>query len=207
MDREQAMAAGGEALISGWLDSMLCDSLAFADDETDEEQEYKIAAAREALAQLAPEGAGLAERMQAVQYLCAFQAGQLALAEGNSLYLPPEQRVAARRFARQVLALSSRQLALLDRLGRERRREQQDARHRAAIAEAERQRSKIPRGNGFDGETVRMPEDREGGAAAAGLAGPPAPVIPGEATLAVPSGADGPLNRRERRAFAPKARG
>ena len=44
MDRELAMAAGGEPLISGWLDSMLCDSLAFADDETDEEWAYKIAA-------------------------------------------------------------------------------------------------------------------------------------------------------------------
>ena len=83
------MAVGGEPLISGWLDSMLCESLAFADDETDEERTYKIAAARAALAQLAPEGASLAERMQAVQYLCAFQAGQLALAEANSPYLPP----------------------------------------------------------------------------------------------------------------------
>ena len=47
MKREQAMAAGGEPLISGWLDTLLCD--------------------------------GLAERLQAVQYLCAFLAGQLAL--------------------------------------------------------------------------------------------------------------------------------
>ena len=63
MDRERAMAAGGEALVSGWLDSMLTDRLALADDETDEERAFKIAAAREALRQLAPKGASLAERM------------------------------------------------------------------------------------------------------------------------------------------------
>ena len=194
------MAAGGEALVSGWLDSMLTDRLAFADDETDEERAFKIAAAREALRQLAPKGASLAERM--CRRCCTSAPSRPA----NSPYLPPEERRAVRRFFRQAMALSSRQLALLDRLGRERRREQQDARHRAAVAEAERQRREIPRGNGFDGETVRMPEDREGGAAAAGLAGPPAPVIPGEATLAVPSGPDGPLNRRERRALARQKR-
>ena len=78
------MAAGGEALIFGWLDSVLCEGLAFSEDDRDEERAYKIAGAREALRQLVPEGASLAERMQAVQYVCAFQAGQLALAEANS---------------------------------------------------------------------------------------------------------------------------
>ncbi len=195
------MAAGGEALVSGWLDSTLTDSLAFADDETNEEQAYKIAAARGALRQLAPEGASLAERMQAVQYVCAFQAGQLALAEANSPYLPPEERRAARRFSRQAMALSSRQLALLDRLGRERRGEQEDSRHRTAVAEAQRQRREIPRGNGFDGEMERMPEDREksaDGAAAAGLAGPPAPTAQGETAPGPATAVD--ESRQQRRA-------
>ena len=119
--------------------------------------------------------------MQAVQYLCAFQDRQLTLAEANSPYLPPEQRVAARRFARQVLALSSRQLALLNRLGCERRRKQEDARHRAAVAEAERQRGGIPRSDFSAGGIVPSLPDKETGTAAAvgtAEAGSPVPAAP-----------------------------
>ena len=189
------MAAGGEALVSGWLDSMLTDRLAFADDETDEERAFKIAAAREALRQLAPKGASLAERM--CRRCCTSAPSRPA----NSPYLPPEERRAVRRFFRQAMALSSRQLALLDRLGRERRREQEDSRHRTAVAEAQRQRREIPHGNGFDGETERMPEDRAksaDGVAAAGLAGPPAPTAQGETAPGPATAVD--ESRQQRRA-------
>ena len=109
--------------------------------------------------------------------------------------------MAARRFARQVLALSSRQLALLNRLGCERRRKQEDARHRAAVAEAERQRGGIPRSDFSAGGIVPSLPDKETGTAAAvgtAEAGSPMP--------AVPPGPEGALNHHERRALASRRR-
>jgi hypothetical protein len=65
------VAEGGEALIAGWLSVTLTAGLRLPEDEPEERREFLLAGAKAALEQLAPAGAWLGERLQAVQSLCA----------------------------------------------------------------------------------------------------------------------------------------
>ena len=74
MDRAEAMAAGGEVLLARWLDVTLTSGLHLPEDESEETRDVLLAGARTALEELAPEGAGIGARIQAVQFLCAHAA-------------------------------------------------------------------------------------------------------------------------------------
>ena len=207
MDRAQALAAGGEVLLARWLDVTLTAGLRLPEDESEETRELLLAGARAALAELAPEGAGIGERIQAVQFLCANAAAMDWQARANSPFLPEPARHRAQRFASQMMGLTSRQLATLARLEAERRKSREVAERQTWRRRAQDTKEQLARGNAFLSEMERLLSagvDVDGMLEnAAGAAGPPAPAprALGAAVPEPPAEPEPPLNRRQRRAL------
>ena len=207
MDRADAMAAGGEVLLARWLDVTLTSGLRLPDDESEETRDLLLAGARAALAELAPEAAGIGARIQAVQFLCAHAAAMDWQAQASSRVLPEPARHRAQRFACQMMGLTSRQLATLARLKAERRRDAEAAERQAWRRREQATKEQLARGNAFVSEMERMLSAGvdvdamlEG---AAGAADPtaPTPRAVGAAVPAPPAAPEPPLNRRQRRAL------
>jgi hypothetical protein len=151
------------------------------------------------LRELAPAGAWLGERMQAVQFLCAHAAAMHWQAAANAPVLDEPERQRAQRFAVQMLSLTSRQLATLARLKDQRRREAEAAERQAWRQEAHATKQQLARGSAFTAELERVMKLN------GGTEMPPeptaAPKAAGAAVPAPPPGPAPPLNRRERRAL------
>ena len=122
MELEDAIKAGGKPLLDGWLDMALMAALPEGEDDREAERAFKLAAAREAVDTIAGEGAPLEERMQAVLYVVAHMAAIEQQARAASRYLDDKTRRTAQRFACQLMGLTGRQLAVLERLRRARRK-------------------------------------------------------------------------------------
>ena len=156
MDPEQVLAEGGEALIAGWLNATLTAGLRLPEDEPEARREFLLEGARAALRELAPAGAWLGERMQAVQFLCAHAAAMHWQAAANAPDLDEPARHRAQRFAVQMLSLTSRQLATLARLKDQRRREAEAAARQTWRQEAHATKQQLARGNAITAELERM---------------------------------------------------
>ena len=199
MDPEQVLAEGGEALIDGWLSATLSAGLRLPEDESEERRDILLAGAKAALDELAPAGAWLGERIQAVQFLCAHAAAMDWQAAANSPFLGEPARHRAQRFATQMLSLTSRQLATLARLKDQRRREAEAAARQAWRQEAHATKQQLARGRALTAELERMMKLGDGSDEA-----PENAVVPRAAGAAVPEPPPGPapaLNRRQRRAL------
>ena len=133
MDRAGAIKAGGGTLLGFWFEETLGESLPLSEDHSNEQRELRIAAAREAVMQLAPEDAGLGARMIALQFVCSHSAGLDYQAQAFSRHLPPDARAISQRFANQLMGLSGRQLGVLNRLEAERRQAKESAARRAHL--------------------------------------------------------------------------
>ncbi|MDH3968012.1 MAG: hypothetical protein OEU56_13410 [Rhodospirillales bacterium] len=205
MDPYQVIAEGGEALIAGWLGVTLSAGLRLPEDESEDRREFLLAGAKAALEQLAPAGAWLGERLQAVQFLCAHAAAMDWQGQANAPHLGEQVRHRAQRFATQMMALTSRQLSTLARLRDQRRREAEAAERQTWRKEAHETKEQLARGGAFTAELERMmklsdeaervPEDTPE---------PASPAAPRAAGAGVPEPPAGPapaLNRRERRAL------
>ena len=83
MDPEQVLAEGGEALIAGWLNATLTAGLRLPEDESEERREFLLAGANAALRELAPAGAWLGERIQAIPSLDEGKALQVLIPSGG----------------------------------------------------------------------------------------------------------------------------
>jgi len=204
MDRAQAMAAGGEVLLARWLDVTLTSGLRLPEDESEETRDLLLAGARAALAELAPEEAGIGARIQAVQFLCAHAAAMDWQARANSPVLPEPARNHAQRFASQMMGLTSRQLATLARLGAERRKSREAAERQAWRQRAQDTKEQLARGNAFVSEMERMLKaGTDVDAMLEGAAGPPAaaPRAVGAAVPDPPPSPQTPMNRQQRRAL------
>ncbi len=205
MDPYQVIAEGGEALIAGWLGVTLSAGLRLPEDESEDRREFLLAGAKAALEQLAPAGAWLGERIQAVQFLCAHSAAMHWQASANSPDLGAQVREKAQRFATQMMALTSRQLSTLARLRDQRRREAEAAERQAWRKEAHATKQQLARGSAFTAELERMMElggEMEG--APEDTADAPPPAVPRAAGAAVPELPPSPetaRNRKERRAL------
>jgi len=195
----QVIAEGGEALIAGWLGVTLAAGLRLPEDESEDRREFLLAGAKAALEQLAPAGAWLGERLQAVQFLCAHSAAMHWQASANSPVLGEPVRHRAQRFAVQMLSLTSRQLATLARLKDQRRREAEAAERQAWRRETDATKQQLARGSAITAELERMMKLSDGTEEA-----PEPAAAPKAAGAAVPEPPPGPapaLNRRERRAL------
>ncbi len=158
MDSFQVIAEGGETLIAGWLSVTLSAGLRLPEDESEERRQFLLEGAKAALEQLAPAGAWLGERLQAVQFLCAHSAAMDWQGQANSPHLVDQVREKAQRFAAQMMALTGRQLATLARLRDQRRREDESAERRALRKEAHATNEQLARGSAFTAELERMME-------------------------------------------------
>ena len=136
--REEVAELGPATVLELWLDASLMESLRLSEEVSEEERSFRLEAARIAIKQLAPKGAGLEERMVALAFVVSHAAGLDHQAWANSRYLSPDTRRAAQRQARAVLALANRQLALLLRLRAERAKALDAADQKARIAELDR---------------------------------------------------------------------
>ncbi len=210
MDPYQVIAEGGEALIAGWLGVTLTAGLRLPEAESEERGEFLLAGAKAALEQLAPAGAWLGERLQAVQFLCAHSAAMHWQASANSSYLGEPVRHRAQRFAVQMLALTSHQLSTLARLRDQRRREAEAAERQAWRKEAHETKEQLARGSAFTAELERMMKLGEEAEAmpesAAELAPPAALKSAGAAVPEPPPGPESRFNRQQRRALERMAR-
>ena len=199
MDPEQVLAEGGEALIAGWLNATLTAGLRLPEDVPEARREFLLEGAKAALRELAPAGAWLGERMQAVQFLCAHAAAMHWQASANSPFLAEPARHRAQRFAVQMLSLTSRQLATLARLKDQRRREAEAAARQTWRQEAHATKQQLARGSAFTAELEQMMKLGDGSDEA-----PECAVAPRAAGAAVPEPPVEPapaINRRERRAL------
>jgi len=212
MDLEEAIAAGGEALLGMWFALDLSDSLRQPEDDSEERRELRLAAAKAAVEELAGPDAELGARMQAVQLVCAHASALDWQARANSPYLATPERLTAQRFARQMMTLTTRQLASLSRLKAERRRTAEAEDRRAGRERERATRAQLARGHALVDEMERMLKD----GAAAGVMEGAIPAAPPEAMPAAaapapqPTGASVPeapsvpetlLDRQQRRAF------
>jgi len=198
MDPEQVLAEGGEALIAGWLNATLTAGLHLPEDEPEARREFLLAGAKAALRELAPAGAWLGERMQAVQFLCAHAAAMHWQAAANASVLDEPVRQRAQRFAVQMLSLTSRQLATLARLKDQRRREAEAAERQAWRRKAHATKQQLARGSALTAELERMMK-LNGGTVAPDTA--PVPKAAGAAVPEPPPEPAPAINRRERRAL------
>ena len=201
MDPYQVIAEGGEALIAGWLGVTLSAGLRLPEDESEDRREFLLAGAKAALEQLAPAGAWLGERLQAVQFLCAHAAAMDWQGQANAPHLGEQVRHRAQRFATQMMALTSRQLSTLARLRDQRRREAEAAERQAWRQEAYATKEQLARGGAFTAELERMMKLSDGAEAAADPALPAVPRAAGAAVPEPPPGPEAALNRKERRAL------
>jgi hypothetical protein len=199
MDPYQVIAEGGEALIAGWLGVTLTAGLRLPEDESEERRDFLLEGAKAALRELAPVGAWLGERIQAVQFLCAHAAAMHWQASANARDLGELVRHRAQRFATQMMALTSRQLSTLARLRDQRRREAEAAERQVWRKEAHATKEQLARGSAFTAELEHMM--KLGGEADAM---PEAAAAPKAAGAGVPEPPPGPapaLNRQQRRAL------
>ncbi len=139
MEAEELVGLEPAAVLGRWLDLSLMESLRISEELSEEERAFRLEAARLAVKEMAPEGSGIEEKMQAVAYVCCHAAGLDDLAQANSRFLPGEVRAAALRPARQFLALAGRQSAVLTRLRAARVKAEAEAALNAKVAEIERQ--------------------------------------------------------------------
>ena len=204
MDPYQVIAEGGEALIAGWLGVTLTAGLRLPEDESEDRREFLLAGAKAALEQLAPAGAWLGERLQAVQFLCAHSAAMDWQGQANSPHLGEQIRHRAQRFATQMMALTSRQLSTLARLRAERRREAEAAERQTWREKAQETKQQLARGSAFTAELERimkLSDGTDGAPETADEAPPAAPRAAGAAVPEPPPGPEAALNRKERRAL------
>jgi hypothetical protein len=122
LDREGAIAAGGQTLLGFWLEELLMEHLPLSDDLSEEQKELWIRAARLTIEELAPEGTGVGARLQALHFVCAHGAALDYQSQALSGRLPPAARTIAQRLANQLMTITSRQLTVLTRIETERRR-------------------------------------------------------------------------------------
>jgi hypothetical protein len=215
MDPYELIAEGGDALIAGWLSLTLVNGLRLPEDESEEDQQLFLQGAKAALEHLAPAGAWIGERIQAVQFLCAHATAMDWLGQAHSPFLSEPVRDKAQKFANQMFALTSRQLATLARLRDQRRRAREAAERQAWRKEAHATKQQLARGGALSAELERVMKLSDGTdeapETAAEAAPPAAPrAAPGSAGgFAEASGAGVPeppalevgLNRQERRAL------
>jgi hypothetical protein len=204
MDPYQVVAEGGEALIAGWLSVTLTAGLRLPEDEPEERRDFLLAGAKAALEQLAPAGAWIGERLQAVQFLCAHAAAMHWQASANARDLGEQFRHRAQRFATQMMALTSRQLATLARLRDQRRREREAAERQAWRKEAHATKEQLARGGAFTAELERMMKLSEGAEGTREAAA--APKAAGADVPEPPPAPEAGLNRQQRRALERQAR-
>jgi hypothetical protein len=190
MDPYELIAQGGDALIAGWLSLTLVNGLQLPEDESEEHQQLFLQGAKAALEQLAPAGAWIGERIQAVQFLCAHSAAMEWLGQANSPHEPEPVRDKARKIANQMFALTSRQLATLARQAEERRA------WRDRVQETKEQ---IARGGALTAELERMM--KLGGAAEETSEAAAVPKAAGAAVPEPPPGPEADMNRQQRRAL------
>jgi hypothetical protein len=133
-----ALPAGEEARTEAWLGGLLTRGLCLPEGLTIEQRDRERTGARAAAAELAGElegeGAGIAERALAAQFVCAHAAAMDRQAEANRRDLPDHARQTSQRLARQLMALTASQVHALCRLRAERRKEREQA---AKLAERE----------------------------------------------------------------------
>ncbi|MDH3595094.1 MAG: hypothetical protein OEU09_02530 [Rhodospirillales bacterium] len=208
MDPYELIAQGGDALIAGWLSLTLVNGLRLPEDESEEHQQLFLQGAKAALEQLAPAGAWIGERIQAVQFLCVHGAAMDWLGQADSSFLPEPVRDKARKIATQMFALTSRQLATLARLRDQRRREAEAQERRAWRERVQETKEQIARGGALTAELERMMKlgERAEGVAEetagpAEAAPPDAPRSVGAAVPEPPPEPEAGLNRQQRRAL------
>ena len=131
--RDEVAGLGPAAVLERWLDLSLMESLRLSEEISEEEQAFRLEAARIALKQLAPQGAGIEERMLALAFVVSHAAGLDHQARANSRHLSPDIRRAAQRQAHAALSLASRQLTVLARLRAERAKALDEAERKAGI--------------------------------------------------------------------------
>jgi hypothetical protein len=132
-----------------WLGGLLFRGLCLPEGLTIEHEARERDGARAAAAELAGElegarlgeasggareGAGIAERVLAAQFVSAHAAAMDRQAEANRRDLPDHARATSQRLARQLMALTTSQIHALCRLKAERRKEREQA---ARLAERE----------------------------------------------------------------------
>jgi hypothetical protein len=126
-------------------------------------------------------------------------------AQANDRDLGEQIRHRAQRFATQMMALTSRQLATLVRLRDQRRREREAAERQAWRQEAHATKQQLARDGAFTTELERMMKlsaELEAMPEAAADATPPAaPRAAGASVLEPRAGPETALNRQERRAL------
>jgi hypothetical protein len=107
-------------LLEGWLEGLLREGLplpaAAADGADAAARERYLAAAHLAAEELAPAGAGIGARLQAVSYLCVQGAAIRWQGRANDPQLCEDAQLRTQRMASQLMGLASRQLAALSRL-------------------------------------------------------------------------------------------
>ncbi|MDH3913631.1 MAG: hypothetical protein OEU09_20325 [Rhodospirillales bacterium] len=124
-------------------------------------------------------------------------------------HLPRPERLTAQRFARQMMTLTTRQLASLAHLKAERRRAAEAKERRQTRERATREQ--LARGNAFVDEMERMLKaGAAAGATPAAMPGPipeaagsatPEPRAVGAAVAKAPAGPEPAMNRQQRRAL------
>jgi hypothetical protein len=118
------------ARTADWLGGLLVRGLSLPEGLSVDQRDREFAGARTAVSGLAGEvwdtgGPGIAERIQAAQFVSAHAAAMDWQAEANRRDLPPHARATSQRLARQLMALTTSQIHALCRLKAERRRERE----------------------------------------------------------------------------------
>ncbi|MDH3476299.1 MAG: hypothetical protein OEM59_21685 [Rhodospirillales bacterium] len=111
-----AIAPEDGGLLEGWLEELLREGLPLPAASDTAARERYLAAARLAAEELAPAGAGIGARLQAVAYLCVQGAAIRWQGRANNPELCEDARLRTQRMASQLMGLASRQLAALSRL-------------------------------------------------------------------------------------------
>ncbi len=127
-----AFPAEEGARVANWLDGLQFRGLCLPEGLSVDRAAREREGARAAAAGLAGEvwdagGTGIAERVQAAQFVSAHAAAMDWQAEANRRDLPPHARATAQRLARQLMALTTAQLNGLCRLKAERRKDREQA--------------------------------------------------------------------------------
>jgi hypothetical protein len=125
---------GTDAWLGGLMTRGLCLPEGLTIEQRDREREGARAAAEDLAGGLEGEGAGLAERILAAQFVSAHAAAMDRQAEANRRDLPDHARATSQRLARQLMALTTSQVHALCRLKAERRHAREAA---AKLAERE----------------------------------------------------------------------
>ena len=204
MELQEMIVEGGETLVAGWLSLTLVDGLHVPEEDSDGRQHFFIQGAKAALEQLAPAGAWVGERIQAVQFLCAHSAAMEWLGQANSPHEPEPVRDKARKIAAQMFALTSRQLATLARLRDQRRRAREAEERQGWRKRVQETKEQIARGGALTAELERMMKlsgEAEAVPEEAAEAGSPGPKAAGAAVPEPPAAPEADLNRQQRRAL------